>query len=245
MGTIRAWLRILGIILALVWLLSGLMLRTWIFGRTRERGLKYRRRYIKTCLWILGVRLEHSGSQIEGPALYVSNHRSMLDPFINLLFIDAVIVSKAEVSSYPLVGVGAKLTGVIFVKRDHGSSRAAAKEAIRQALKEGLPVLIYPEGTTSNLHGTREFKRGSFTVAAEEGYPVVPVMLEYRNPSHKWHEGGLLKFFVQKFSARHIDAVTEIGSPIISDDADFLCSQAQEWITDKIVEVHREWDRSA
>lgn len=242
MGYARAWLRIFGIAIALGWYLSGLVVRTWVFGQDRNRGLRYRRKYIRTSLAILGVDLVREGSQIDEPALYVSNHRSMLDPFINLLFIDAVIVSKAEVSRYPLVGFGAKLTGVIFVERDKGSSRAAAKEAIREALQNGLPVLIYPEGTTSNLETTREFKLGSFNVAAEEGKPVVPVMLEYRDPEHKWHEGALLPFFLKKFSAKEIEAATVIGSPMISSDAESLRLEAQEWVGRQLRMVQKQWN---
>jgi len=241
MTKLRAWLRITALVLTLIYYLFGLILKTKIFGRKRERGLSYRRKYIRVSLRILGVELEKHGQQADFPALYVSNHRSLLDPLINLLYIDAVIVSKAEVSKYPLIGIGAKLTGVIFVQRQEGSSRAAAKEAIRKALLNGLPVLIYPEGTTSNVPATQEFKLGSFAVAAAENIPVVPVAVEYRNPDHKWNEGGLLPFFVRKFSAPKIEAFTAIGDPFVSNDPQVVMKKSRAWIDDQVTKVNQKW----
>ena len=235
MGYLRAWLRIIGLILSLLVLLTALLFANAVLGYSYQRGLRYRRRYTGLSLRILGVRAIIKGKPANMTALYVSNHRSMLDPFINLRVIDAVIVSKAEVAHYPLVGTGARATGVIFVQRDHSGSRNAAKEAIGDTLEGGRPVLIYPEGTTSNLVTTQEFKLGSFKVAAEAGIPVVPVAIDYQDPEHKWHSGGLLSFFVRKFSARRIKASMVIGEPLRGDNPEALCSEAQAWINDQLL----------
>ncbi len=206
-----------------------------------SRGFRFRRKYIRHALKILQVECTYSGEAIAGPALYVSNHRSLLDPFLNLLKVDAWVVSKAEVESYPLVGRGAIETGVIFVQRNNSESRNAAKEAIREALKDGKSILIYPEGTTSNVPTSNEFKVGSFTVAAELDIPVVPIAVDYKKVEHKWNEGGLLKFFLNKFSDSVIYASMSIGPPMRRTDAIQLKNDAQAWINGEITRFNKDW----
>ena len=230
MQRLRAWLRVISVVGVLAYFLSRLLATAAVRGHTDDRAFRYRRKFIRTSLGVLGVEVFYRGVQIDEPALYVSNHRSLLDPFLNLLKIDAWVVSKAEVSSYPLVGKGARETGVIFVDRENSKSRAVAKEAIRNALMEGKSILIYPEGTTSNFDTTRDFRLGSFKVAAELGIPVVPVALDYRKVEHKWHDGRLLPFFIRKFGDRRIDAAMAIGEPIKSDDATLLMRESTDWI---------------
>lgn len=217
------------------------MLRSSIFGYDRERGFRYRRKYIRRALKILGVSVQRKGNPIDQPALYVSNHRSMLDPMVNLQVIDACIVSKAEVAKYPLVGRGAKETGVIFVDRSDTTSRSAAKDAIRNALQVGESVLIYAEGTTSNVPLTQQFKLGSFGVAAELGIPVVPVALDYQDIDHKWHDGDLFPFFLRKFSSRHIECAMTIGEPLHGETALDLMKQTKSWVNTELERMAQSW----
>ncbi len=230
-----------GLVVTLGYYVSGLLIKTAIFGEDMSRGFRYRYKFTSICLKIAGVDLKVEGKSIKGPTLYVSNHRSMLDPFIELHLIEAFIVSKAEVEKYPIIGSGAKATGVIFVKRGEHTSRSAAKEAIHKTLVDGYSVLIYPEGTTSKQQTTQEFKLGSFKVAVQAGVPVVPVAIDYRDESHKWEEGSLLEFIMQKFSSKRIDTAMSIGEPIIGGDPVQLMKQSQAWIHDELIRMHGSW----
>lgn len=238
----RAWSRVIGLVLILIYYLSRLLFLSSVYGQDMARGFKFRRMFIGSALRFLNVECVFKGEAISAPALYVSNHRSLLDPFLNLLKIDAWVVSKAEVESYPLVGKGAKETGVIFVQRNNSASRSAAKEAIREALVSGKSILIYPEGTTSNAETTNEFKQGSFNVAAELGVPVVPVALDYRKLEHKWDSGSLLPFFLNKFEDPVIHAAMSIGPPQYDDDAVVLKNKAQSWINAEILTFKERWE---
>jgi lyso-ornithine lipid O-acyltransferase len=190
---------------------------------------------------ILGLNLKVEGRAHTGPALYVSNHRSILDPFIELNLIEAFIVSKAEVARYPLIGAGARATGVIFVQRGDHTSRSATKDAIKKTLLEGFSVLIYPEGTTSNLQTTQEFKLGSFKVAFDAKIPVIPVAIDYRDETHKWDEGGLLAFIMNKFASKRIDTALQIGVPMTGDTAMEVMQNSQKWIHDELLQMHASW----
>ena len=184
---------------------------------------------------ILGVKATVHGHAQESPCLYVSNHRSMLDPYIELHHINAHIVSKAEVAKYPLVGYGAGLTGVIYVQRDKLSSRTATRDAIREVLEGGESVLIYPEGTTSGETLTQEFRKGSFEVAITSGIPIVPVAIGYGNPEDNWADGPLFPFFLRKFAKRRTYAELHIGSPLKeTSDAERALTEARDWINTHI-----------
>jgi lyso-ornithine lipid O-acyltransferase len=227
--------------MTLAYYVTGLLLKTAFFGQDMSRGFRYRYKFTSVCMRIIGLNLKAEGQAVEGPALYISNHRSMLDPFIELNMIEAFIVSKAEVAKYPIIGAGVRATGVIFVQRGEYTSRSAAREAIRQTLLDGFSVLIYPEGTTSKLQTTQEFKLGSFKVAVDEGIPIVPIAIDYRDETHKWDEGGLLSFIMHKFSSKRIDAALSIGLPMTGDDAMQLMQRSQTWIHDKLIQMHGSW----
>ena len=150
----------------------------------------------------MGIQYQHQGLSHDGACLYVSNHRSMLDPLIQLGYIDAFIVSKAEVGRYPILGRGAKETGIILVERENHQSRKTALEAIERKLMSGYAVLIYREGTTHGGEFTGDFKRGAFELAQKNNIPVVPVMIEYPGPDYYWVDGPLLGYFKRIFSSK-------------------------------------------
>ncbi|MBK8699860.1 MAG: 1-acyl-sn-glycerol-3-phosphate acyltransferase [Saprospiraceae bacterium] len=135
---------------------------------------------------ILNIHVEVSGGPIQEPALYVSNHRSFADPVILCRYLDAYVIAKAEVASYPVINKGAELTGVLYVKRDDSKSRNEVRDLMVQTIKKGYNVLVYPEGTVGIQSKTLPFKVGSFMEAARNGIPVVPIAIEYRSEKDLW-----------------------------------------------------------
>merc|ERR1719399_1901035 len=67
----------------------------------------------------------------------------------------------------------------IFVDRGSKDSRQATLKAIQdhvESWKPGdRPLLIFPEGTTSNGTGLTDFRKGAFV----PGVPVRPILLSY------------------------------------------------------------------
>ena len=54
---------------------------------------------------------------------------------------------------------------------------AAEAEALAQAAKGGVSLIVFPEGTLTRQAGLMPFRAGAFVVAAQAGIPVVPVSL--------------------------------------------------------------------
>jgi 1-acyl-sn-glycerol-3-phosphate acyltransferase len=165
----------------------------------------------------------------------ISNHRSYIDPVITLREAKAFPVAKAEVSKWPLIGWGAKFTGIIFVKRESRDSRRGAIQAIEEALDEQLPVLIYPEGTTTGEPGTLPFKMGAFRVAARKGVPVIPCAIDYPNPRDYWiGDDTFVRHFFETFSRLKTRVVVRYGPPIYGDDPKELAKEARAWIDEEV-----------
>jgi 1-acyl-sn-glycerol-3-phosphate acyltransferase len=132
------------------------------------------------------IEVEASGPVPDGPVLLACNHVSWLDPLVVASVVACVPISKAEVAGWPLVGRLARDLGVLFHARGdaHSGARILA-EAIR-ALRAGLPVLNFPEGTTTDGASVRPFRRGLFAVAEMAGVPVVPVAVSYKPRRLAW-----------------------------------------------------------
>src|SRR5205807_7309810 len=67
-----------------------------------------------------------------------------------------------------------------FVPVERGSRRDAAQasvEAAAEALRSGLHILVYPEGTRSLDGRLSTFKKGPFFLAQETQAPIVPIAL--------------------------------------------------------------------
>jgi 1-acyl-sn-glycerol-3-phosphate acyltransferase len=67
-----------------------------------------------------------------------------------------------------------------FVPVTRGHSRDAAQasvEAAADALRSGLHILVYPEGTRSPNGRLSTFKKGPFFLAQETIAPIIPIAL--------------------------------------------------------------------
>jgi 1-acyl-sn-glycerol-3-phosphate acyltransferase len=93
----------------------------------------------------------------------VSNHLSYLDILLYSAARPFVMVSKSEVKRWPLLGRLTAQAGTVYVDRDGGPpTYPAVNRAMAEAYRSGLPVLFFPEGTTTNGSEILPFRRGLF-----------------------------------------------------------------------------------
>ena len=214
------------------------MLSSVFAGKSMQRNFRIRQNFCSSCLKVFGIQFHKEGIPFHGACLYVSNHRSMLDPLIELSWIDTYILSKAEVRDYPLLGRGAKETGVVFVDRDNQQSRKNALSSIESLLTNNCPVLIYPEGTTYSGDLTGEFRKGAIEKAYDLNVPVIPVMIEYPDHSYYWGDEELLAYFLRIFrTGKEIKVKGKIGEQIISPDKKDVVTLTQDAISEMIIEA--------
>ena len=239
---IRAFLRMMALGISLGVYVSFYLVRSIFITPTIERGFRLRRAWVALVMKILNLKIVELEGEIPSfPALYVMNHRNLIDPVIIANLVDAYFIAKAEVERYPFLGKGAALTGVIYVKRDVQNSRTAARETLNETLQKGLNVGVYPEGTTGTEEFTIKFHKGSFDEAAKLNVPVVCIAAEFRKKSDLWIQESLFKQFFIQFGKRKTEVKVEIHAPIQSGDGTYLMEESQRLIDGSLKRMHKGW----
>src|SRR6202012_2064216 len=90
-----------------------------------------------------------------------------------------VFVSKLEVRDWPIFGACAQLGGTIFIDRTHRGDVSAVVQQMRAVLKDGVLVVLFPEGTSSGGSNVLPFKSSLLEPALHLGCPVTAVALGY------------------------------------------------------------------
>ena len=196
-------------------------------------GIRWRRKWHKAMLPFVGIRIKVSGRENlpAGPAIFVGNHRSYIDPVVASRYAESVVISKSEVAGWPLIGKGITITGVVFVRRDDKESRSNAILAMESLLKKGVSVLVFPEGTTTRAPEFLPFRPRTFQLACELGVPVIPLAIEYEDPDDAWiGDDTFLRHFFQTFGKRRIDIHLTIGPAMRHTDGEMLMNMVHDWI---------------
>ncbi len=115
-----------------------------------------------------------------GAAVLAANHSSYVDSVALLaaLPIDFRFVAKRELASRPLVGTVLGKVGHLTVERTDLSQSVADAARETRALRAGVSLLFFPEGTFRRPPGLLPFKLGAFKAAAEVGCPVIPLTIQ-------------------------------------------------------------------
>lgn len=114
----------------------------------------------------------------DGPCVLVANHLSLLDILVLFrLFTPFTWVSKAENFQVPFIGWNMRLNRYIALKRGDRASVLRMLAQCEAALRDGTPVMMFPEGTRSQDGLLRPFKPGAFELALRTGVPVVPIVV--------------------------------------------------------------------
>jgi 1-acyl-sn-glycerol-3-phosphate acyltransferase len=90
----------------------------------------------------------------------ISNHLSYLDIVMFASLHPCVFVSKAEIAGWPVIGWMTTMAGTVYVERGRGGSAIKASGGMLAAEEAGLPVVFFPEGTTTNGGAMLNFHSG-------------------------------------------------------------------------------------
>lgn len=127
-----------------------------------------------------GVRVEGREEALRnGPCVYVSNHQSMVDILAAFaVHLPYLWVSKVENFYTPFLGWTMVLNGYVPLKRGHLPSIRRMLRRCESRLGKGHSLFVFPEGTRSPDGTVQRFFRGAFWIAARNGVPIVPVLIE-------------------------------------------------------------------
>jgi 1-acyl-sn-glycerol-3-phosphate acyltransferase len=145
---------------------------------TREARADWLHRFAARAVRGLGVQIDVVGTFPERGAV-ISNHLGYLDIVVFAALHPCVFVSKAEIAAWPVVGWMTTMAGTVYVARGHGGSAVKARGGMQAAADAGLPVVFFPEGTTTNGSELLKFHSGLLAQAMEEKQPITAAYLRY------------------------------------------------------------------
>ena len=175
--------------LAVIGILIELLVFPLIMPRTRRRIIRqWSRALLAACG--LQLRLEW-GEQAEAASLealaagrmLVSNHVSWLDIFAIDALATASFVAKSELRRWPVAGWLAAMAGTVFIERGRRHAVHQVIGQLRRRIREGCPVALFPEATTSPGDSVLPFHANLLEAAIAEAVEISPIALRYHDAS--------------------------------------------------------------
>jgi len=125
------------------------------------------------------MRLEARGAR-PAQGLVCSNHLTYLDILVYAATMPCVFVSKREVSRWPAFGWFARCGGTIFVDRQSRTNAEKVTRQMGEVLETGVPVLLFPEGTSTDGATVERFHPTLLEPAVELGQEMTAAAIGYR-----------------------------------------------------------------
>lgn len=198
--------------------------RAWIFHT-----------WAKGALCVLGVSVSVEGKPPVAPFLLVSNHLSYLDIMLLASVARCVFVSKAEIASWPVIGLLARSMGTVFLDRTKKRDVSRVASEIQSRFDRGQGVVFFPEGTSTAGAEVAPFRSSLLEPAAQAGLPVGQATLRYATPEGEppahlsvswWGDMEFAPHFVELLGLAHIEASVVFGEePISVDDRKLLAEE--------------------
>ncbi len=156
---------------------------TALFDRKGKVVHRYARLWGRVALWANGVKVKVSGLENlkgKGPYIFMSNHQGSYDIFALLghLPFQFKWLAKKELFSIPFFGWTMAAAGYISIDRKGTRETVEAMNEAARRIREGMSVVIFPEGSRSQNGTIQPFKKGGFTLAIKSRVPIVPVAID-------------------------------------------------------------------
>lgn len=192
----------------------------------------------KSILWVCGVKVKKNESPLDQHFILMPNHRSYLDIFIVAAYTSTGFVAKAELKKWPFLKPGAKITNTIFVSRAELQSLLATMNKIKESIDSGIPVVLFPEGTSYKGPLTKPFKNGSFKIAADAGISVIPMAIHYKDINDAWvGNDTFFGHFFRQMSKPVTHVTIRYGKPVSHSDYKVLQAKTREQINGMLKDI--------
>jgi 1-acyl-sn-glycerol-3-phosphate acyltransferase len=129
---------------------------------------------------LLGIRSRIEGEPPQGSVIVAAKHQSMFETMEMLLILKRpMVVMKRQLTDIPGWGWVARRYGVIPVDREGGAAALRTMlKAAREAIADGRPIMIFPEGTRVVPGDKPPLQPGFAGLYKSLGVPVVPIALD-------------------------------------------------------------------
>ena len=231
---IRSILFIIGATIALVVIVSfSLLLAPFLNVRQRYNILS---KWAVFCIWWIRVTNNIQSKVIglenipDTPCVIAPNHQSTFETiFLQTIFPHQTWVLKRELLRIPFFGWGMATLHPILINRSEKIK--SIKKVIEQGsarIKNGIFVVIFPEGTRNPYKKLGKYQNGASAVAKSAGCDIVPI---YHNAGRIWTKGQ----FVKKPGV----ITVVIGKPISTKDmsTSLITKLIKEWTQEQEIKI--------
>jgi lyso-ornithine lipid O-acyltransferase len=167
---------------ALVFSLAFCVIHYWLIRMRGPLSLVRRARWMQSAALgvqaALGIRSEVRGNP-PSHGLVVANHLSYLDVVIFSSVMPCFFVAKVEIDRWPFFGEAARTGGTIFIDRSCSASTTEVANEIAKRLALPVPVLVFPEGTSTDGSRVLRFHSSLFDPVTAAGAQITAASIRY------------------------------------------------------------------
>lgn len=111
--------------------------------------------------------------------VYAVTHASALDIPILYVYLPFQfrIIFKSELLSYPFIGWHLKRSGQVCINQQNPAVSIGAIKSALRSLRQGMPLVIFPEGGRTRDGELQPFLPGAFFLAIKAQADIVPIAL--------------------------------------------------------------------
>jgi 1-acyl-sn-glycerol-3-phosphate acyltransferase len=181
---------------------------------------------------VLGVAARYQGA-CPNRGVVILNHLGYLDIIVFAALHRCVFVAKSEIRNWPFLGWMTTMAGTVYVDRGRGGSANRAADGMQAAEAAGIPVVFFPEGTTSNGTSVLKFHSGLLVKSLEAAQPITAAYLRYKLTQDNgpgvtveddvsyWGDTALVKHIFRILGLRGIEVDLSFADSPISFSAGF------------------------
>lgn len=182
---------------------------------------------------VLGIRFRVIGAEhipTDSPMVIIAKHQSAWETIVfSTIFPPHVWVLKRELLRLPFFGWGLAVLSPVAIDRSAG--RASLKQVLLQGkdrLRQGMSLLVFPEGTRVAPGKRKGFQQGGAAVAISAKVPVVPVA---HNAGECWGRNAWIKY------PGTVTVVIGEAIPTEGRSAVELTREVEDWVTARMAEI--------
>jgi len=164
-------------LIKLAWAIALALIERQPGNSIRERA-EWQQKQARRMLRALETEVTVTG-EMPSHGLMVCNHLSYLDVLVIAAQSPLVFVAKSDVRHWPVIGLLLKSAGTILAERSRPSSASDTAQGIRAVFESGLPVVLFPEGTSADGSKVLPFKPTLFQIALDCQTTITPAAIHY------------------------------------------------------------------
>jgi len=183
-----------------------------LFGLIPSAKWKRKAR-VQSCHQLAKLTIKALGLHVQGhpkipkvkrPVMAIANHVGYIDIVLFLSQVPCVFITSQELGANPVMGPIARFGGSFMVDRQNKFGLKEEIRRIEELMKDGFPIFLFPEATSSDGTGILPFKRALLEAAVRSQALIYPFCINY------------LRVDNEPFNLRNRDAVCFYG------DAEFI-----------------------